>query len=474
MNRFPANYLLVALALLLGGCATVSKDEAFEDINQDLEQRLGERVHWKQGRPEDEQVAQRVSDLLAGEISVAQSVQVALLNNPMLQARFEDLGIAQANLVQAGLLNNPVFHGEIRWPREDEGRNYDLGVSLDFLRILTIPLRRKVAEAGFESAKLEVSAAVLDLSAQVRKTFYQAQAATQSVEMMQQVVQSTGAAVHAAERLHAAGNIPDLRLANQRALHEEARLFLAAAEGVVLAGRERLNVLMGLWGRDTQWRLAARLPEPPGSDPDLTQIERRAVNSSLELASARLKLQSLAQQLGLDKNTRLLPEFELGYAFERDDGEKEDGISLGLQIPLFDYGQARVARGQARLRRAQQEYLSTAIQVRSAARLTRESVRLAHARVNHVRKVMLPLSQQIVDESLLSYNAMQIGVFRLLQAQERQIALGQRYIELLRDYWIARADLDLMLSGRMPDGGGMLASATSGDAPMASGNSGGH
>lgn len=473
MNRIRTAIALSGLAFVLGGCATVSKEEAFEDVNLDLDQRLGEQVYWKQGGPEDQEVAERIRELLAGELNAEQAIQIALLNNPMLQAKFEDLGIAQASLVEAGLLNNPVFHGEIRWPREEDGRNYDLGVSFDFLRIFTIPLRRKVAEAQFESAKLEVSAAVLDLSADVRRAFYAAQAAQQSVEMMEQVVQSTGAAFHAAERLHSAGNIADLRLANQRVLYEEARLFLAASEGEVVASRERLNVLMGVWGQDTQWRLATRMPEPPEADPDLSEIEKRAVQSSLELAAARLKLQSLAQQLGLDKNTRLLPEFEMGYVFERDDGEKEDGISLGLEIPIFDYGQARVARGQARLRQAQQEYLSTAIQVRSAARLARESLRLAHARVNHVRGVMLPLGQKIVDESLLNYNAMQIGVFRLLRAQERQIVLGRRYIEMLRDYWIARGNLDLILSGRMPDGNPMLASAGDG-APMAAGNPGGH
>lgn len=473
MNRYRMRWVLSCLILLLGGCTTVSKEQAFEDINAEVKQRLGERVYWKQGGPEDQEVAQRIRELLAGELGSEQAIQVALLNNPMLQATFEDLGIAQANLVEAGLLNNPVFHGEIRWPREEDGRNYDLGVSLNFLRIFTIPLRRKVAEAQFESAKLEVSAAVLDLSANVRRAFYQAQAAQQSVEMMEQVVQSTGAALHAAERLHAAGNIPELRLANQRALHEEARLFLAAAEGEMVASRERLHVLMGAWGADTQWRLAPRMPDAPDAAPDFSEIEQRAVHSSLELAAARLKLQSLAQQLGLDKNTRLLPEFEMGYVFERDDGEKEDGVSLGLQIPIFDYGQARVARGRARLRKAQQEYLSTAIQVRSAARVARESLRLAHARVKHVRGVMLPLGQKIVDESLLSYNAMQIGVFRLLQAQERQIILGRRYIEMLRDYWIARGNLDLILSGRMPDGNAMLVSAGDG-APMAAGNTGGH
>jgi len=43
-------------------------------------------------------------------------VQIALLNNKDLQATYEDLSIAQADLVQAGLLQNPVFGASLALP----------------------------------------------------------------------------------------------------------------------------------------------------------------------------------------------------------------------------------------------------------------------------------------------------------------------------------------------------------------------
>jgi outer membrane protein, heavy metal efflux system len=45
---------------------------------------------------------------------------------------------------------------------------------------------------------------------------------------------------------------------------------------------------------------------------------------------------------------------------------------------------------------------------------------------------------------------MQRGVFDLLRAREQHIQTAVAYIDTLRDYWLARADLGLLLSGRVP------------------------
>ena len=61
-------------------------------------------------------MAEKLQALLEGELTTNAAVQIALLNNAALQATFEELGIAQAELVQAGLLKNPVFAGHVRFP----------------------------------------------------------------------------------------------------------------------------------------------------------------------------------------------------------------------------------------------------------------------------------------------------------------------------------------------------------------------
>ena len=107
--------------------------------------------------------------LLADSLSADAAVQVALLNSPWLQAIYEDLGVAQAQLVQAGPLSNPVFGGRALWGLGERGAP-DLGfnVAFEFLDVLWVPLRKRVARSEYESARLRVAEAVLDLAARTR------------------------------------------------------------------------------------------------------------------------------------------------------------------------------------------------------------------------------------------------------------------------------------------------------------------
>src|ERR1035437_7898092 len=102
---------MAALGVLLAGCASVPSRGGFDQVQQATTQRLGQKVQWNQGTEDDKAVTQAVQSLLHRPLTADDAVQIALLNNRRLQATYEELGVAQANLVQAGLLKNPRFSG---------------------------------------------------------------------------------------------------------------------------------------------------------------------------------------------------------------------------------------------------------------------------------------------------------------------------------------------------------------------------
>ena len=63
---------------------------------------------------------------------------------------------------------------------------------------------------------------------------------------------------------------------------------------------------------------------------------------------------------------------------------------------------------------------------------------------------MIPLRERLVAESQRFYNFMLIGVYQLLQAKQDEIAAYRGYIEAVRDYWVARSDLERAVGGRLP------------------------
>lgn len=163
-------------AVLLAGCATVPKEAGFTDVQNLIKQRLGRRAHWNQGTPEDAKVAEAIKSMLQDEITLDEAVQIALLNNRSLQATYEELGVAQADVVQAGLLHNPVFFASFRFPDKTvnghRSTNTEFSVDQDFLDLLVLSLRKKVATTQFEQEKLRVGNAVLNLASEVRSAYY--------------------------------------------------------------------------------------------------------------------------------------------------------------------------------------------------------------------------------------------------------------------------------------------------------------
>ena len=446
----------VALALVTSACASTSPKEAYDASSISIEDRLGKKVHWKQGTDEDQQVEQRVHALLQQPINGDVAVQIALVNNPGLQATFEELRIAQADLVQAGLLKNPAFGVAVLFPvKQTEDHHAITDIQLDvvgnFLDVFLIPARKRIAAAALESAKLRVGSAAIMLAYDVESAFYTAQGAEQILAMRRAVLEAGDAAVEVARNQHDAGNISDLDLANEESVYEQLRLDAARAEAEVLGAREALTRLMGVFGPDTEWKLAPKLPELPKTDPPLEHLESAAIARRFDLAAIREDMRSIAETIALVKNGRWIAA-NVGAGVERThEGPIIAGPKGSIELPIFDQKQAVIARLEGMLHQAKARETELAISIRSEVRTARARVIFARTLVERYVTVLVPLRQRVVELSQQQYDAMLLSVYQLLVAKQNEINAYRELIEAARDYWIARADLDRATGGRMPE-----------------------
>ncbi len=428
------------------GCASVPARGGLEDVQKLAEPRAGVHVHWDQGRPEDLEAEQAVQQMLEDELGQEETVQIALFRNGSLQATFEELGIAQADLVQAGLLQNPVFGAVVRFPHDPEGSTEtDFSISQDLWDLLSRPLRTKLAAAEFEEAKLRVGDAAVNLAAEVRSAYVALQAAEHTHATLQTIVQAAQAAAELAERQYAAGNINALDLAREQAVFQESELEMARGESEALAERERLNRLMGLPGFPT-WKISKNLPELPGQELPLEDLEDRALTQRLDLAAARKEVEVLERNLVLVRRG-IIPKAELGIEMEHEEGERATGPRAEVGLPLFDRRQGAIARAQAELRQGQRRLAAFETRVRSEVRSAWDRLRVTRRMVERYRDDLIPLREKVVEESQKQYNFMLIGVFQLLQDKREEIAAYREYVKAFRDYWTARTDLEKAVGG---------------------------
>jgi cobalt-zinc-cadmium efflux system outer membrane protein len=424
------------------------KDAGFEQVQTMANPRTGGMdIRWNRALVDSGVLPEDIRPLLARRLGAEEAVQIALLNNRELQAVYEDLDVSRAALIQAGLLHNPIFEGSLKIHGDDDV--FEFAVAQDFLSVFTIPLRRARARAEFEQVKLRVTSAVIGMAGQTRMAFYRYQAVRTDLEFLKTILKANEAAYEAAQRLYNAGNITFLDLSNQRSLYEQARLDVSRAEVAYVAAREQLNTLMGLYGgEDILWKAKEDLPPVPERMPCSESLETRAVGASLDLAAARWRIASSSRVLGLERVKSIIPELGAGVEGEREpDGTWFIGPMLEYAIPLFDWGQGSRRRAEAELRRAWREYTATAVKIRSAIRSAHYEAMMAHQQAIHYRDVLLPLNERIMNETQLQYNAMQMGVFSLLMAKQREILTRREYVMALRDYWIAQTRLNQILSG---------------------------
>jgi outer membrane protein, heavy metal efflux system len=175
ITRFVACSSMLAATLLAASAR--EKEETFRGVQQSVQERTGKTVRWEEDQAAHERALQDVRLLLRKPLTVESAVQIALLNKRSLQATFEEIGLSTADLIEAATFPNPKFDLAIRFPDKPPSGTYiDYDAAIDFLSIIMIPLKKRVAKDQLEAAALRAADATLELVLQVKSAFYSLQA----------------------------------------------------------------------------------------------------------------------------------------------------------------------------------------------------------------------------------------------------------------------------------------------------------
>jgi outer membrane protein TolC len=441
-----------SLLVLLSGCASLSGDGGFGAVAGVSQQRTGASASVAGRLPRNEDDAHALAAVigkkLAQPLAADDAVQVALLNNRGLQATYWSLGVAEADLVQAGRLQNPVLD----FKRTHGGGEVGIERTLTFnlVGLITAPMASRIEGRRFEQTKLLVSNEALKVAADTRRAWVEAVAASQVADYAKQVEASAQAGAELAERMRKAGNWSSLDMAREQAYHAQTVADVTHAQKAAVAAREKLTRLLGLSGEQaTSYRLPDHLPDLPAAPRELKDVEQTAVNERLDIQAARLDAEQTASTLGLTRTTRFINVLDLGAVRNTDGPTATRGYELTLEIPLFDWGSARVARAEATYMQSVNQLAQAAVNARSEARESYADYRASYDLARHYRDQVLPLRKQISEQTLLRYNGMLTSVFELLADAREQSAAVSGYIGALKDYWTAQANLDAALGGNL-------------------------
>ena len=447
IKRFPGQGMccLALMGGLLSGCATFSPDGGMNEVHATVRQRLKQEVVLAD--EQGSELRQRLDELSAQPLGVEAAVQFALLNNRGLRAGFAELGIAEADLVQAGRLPNPRF--SMLYARQDGDYKIEQSFTFNVFSLLTMPQARAVERQRFEQVKRETSLQVLALAQKTRQAWVVAVAAEQSSLYAAQVMQAAEAAAELARRMWQQGNWNKLDQAREQGFYADAALEYAAAREQQRIAREKLASLLGL-GDSTRFTLPQRLPDLPASEEDLLQVQQQAFLQRLDLLAMRDEVDALAKQLGLSRTTRFINVLDIGPARVLEGRRSEaykKGVTLGFELPLFDWGGARVKRAEAIYTGALERMAQVTVDAEAEVRAAYVRYRTRYEMARHYQDEIVPLRKRVLQENQLRYNGMLLSTFELLASAREQVGSVNQYINAMRDFWLADAGLTMAVTG---------------------------
>jgi cobalt-zinc-cadmium efflux system outer membrane protein len=435
---------LACLALVgstfFGALACASDEPSLSALRSSADARI------RRGPPVRES-SQTVAKLLGEPLTAESATRIAVLNNRNVQAGYEQLGVAHGELEHALRLPNPSVELAVRFPKRGPA-DVELLATIGLSELALLTLRSGAAEAELAAARLAVVALVVDLAFDVRAALVAYQAAEQGLELAQSVLAATQASAEAAARLHDAGNSTELELASERAFSEEAHVAVRSAETARTSARSRLASLLGLT-TGTEWSTAPRLPDPPAEELPTDALERQAVEQNLDLAIAKQRGIAADKQVTVARAEGLVPELRAGVSARRE-GAWGVGPAAAVELPLFYQGQGKVDAARAEMRRQVNLFAAGTIELKNFAHAAAARLKAARESALEYRDVLLPLRQRVLDQTELEYNAMATGVFQLLSAKRQEIETARAYVDVLREYWIARNEVERLEAGRMP------------------------
>ena len=449
------------LILSLSACASIDPKPSFDSVASKVLERSGIEPTWSRTAAEEDAAEQAAEELLAAPLDDTSAARIALLRNRALLAEIEELGIARADYAQATRIANPTLSAFRRTPSSGPGTNVEVELVEDVLDVLIQPARKRLAAVELEAAKLRLGQTMLDLVAEVRTHFFDLVAAEEAVDRVVLVRDLARTAAELARRQREAGNLEERQVAMFEVAEAQATIDLTRAQLAEGGARERLNVLLGLSGVGTDWTAERRLPGLPAEEPELTAIESRAIESRLDLGAARFGVELVGRALALKRGTRFFPVgVEIGINREKDlDGVRVRGPQISIALPIFDTGAASIAGLEAEQRRAQRQLEQLAIEIRAEVRLTRDEVIGTRALVDTYLRVLLPKRRAVLDQTLLHYNMMLLGVYDVLLARREETEAAQAATSALRDYWVAKVRLERAVGSRFSNSAADLPAA---------------
>ncbi len=382
----------------------------------------------------------------AETLTLGQCIGIALEHNPLVLSSLSQYRASLARINQAKAWSQPAlgYDSDLQ-PRlfdfRGSGESY-FGVSQMVEFPGKIGIRGKIASKESEEILADIDLLKLDLTFQVKQTFYGILIAQEKLRYAEQDLELAQDFLNKAEVKHAAGDVALVEVLRARVEASKAANAVRVAGNEVRLAKAQLNFILS---RQKYEPLEVRGDiRRPFVSLDLEQLKERALAFRPELKRVRFSLEreSLRKKQAV---LSYLPDFDLGVSRHQIGGEMTTwDFTLSFPIPLFFWQPKRgeIAEAEALIKSFQNEEAH----LRNAISLEVEEAAMNALTAGHqialFEEQILSQAEEVYNMFLFSFQEGEIGGIELIEARRTLIEARKSYADALFNYDITLAALE--------------------------------
>jgi cobalt-zinc-cadmium efflux system outer membrane protein len=312
------------------------------------------------------------------------------------------------------------------------------------LAILRQPRRTSAADSRLRAASADAVTTALNAIAEVQERYASAQALEAQVVVLSERLDLVNRLLDLAKSRVAAGEaarLDVLSLETER-VGIEANLIDRRAD--LTDERLQLARLLGEPSSQAEWKLA-EWSAPPAAPIAESNWIAAALQHRPEIQSAEWELAALGDDVGLARSSAL-DGLQVGADAERDD-RWTVGPAVSTPLPLFDWGQERVAKADADRIAARHRFTQIRRQVVEDVRRAIASLRSAQTALAKVREELIPLQDRRREQAEAQYRNGFTDVTAVLMAEQDLKDARVQLIELQQKAALAEVRLERAVGG---------------------------
>ncbi len=373
------------------------------------------------------------------------ALSTALRNNPELRVYEAQIASARGGVTTARTWENPELNlaPGFRVTRDGGQRLTAFHGDLDVSQTFKFPGKRAleiaIAQRNVELQQLALEGFRFQLSAKVRKAFYQMLAAQQVIGLRTEQVASAKVFAASAKKRAESGYASDFEMLKSQADLIAATKALQQTQGDVITARVTLNALM------------ARNPSAPleisGSLENLTPAGTARDYVALALArNPSLRAQIREGDLaGLSLSSVKLsrrPDLKVGPSLEYTDVEQTVGFGFSLPLPLWDQKKGEIEKATAEQEKALAAIDKSRAQIAGEVTIAAASLQIAKDAAALYTPELLRQLRAFAVQAEQGYTQSSTTLIIFLDAKRTYFDTLSDYYEALAKIAASRAELE--------------------------------